>query len=366
MKSKPSPSVAPIEFHADKFRFKKLALRGVTVFVSTGDIGVGRDGQCCAAPRCSDLKYTNHGGHFIKRFPAVCPYVVAVGMTQMKPGASFEDPEIAGFSDTRFSSGGGFSDHFDMPEWQRGAVNAYLAEHGSRYTAYTFNRNGRAFPDISANGRCHPIVYYENQDTCYSGTSVSAPLVASMFTLINNERIVRGMPVVVSAINPNHFRVHAENIRDTSIRFYTPTQTLSRMWSKDEIRVAIQLDLKQQRAGIRLLGLELPDLISFGNSSASVRIGLPRNRLVGMHARRGEMIHECSLWRFSVTRVLMAPIAAPRYDSRVMPGDTRAGLNLRWHCDLLSWSRLQRVEPSRQQGPPLEGIALNCSKLHTK
>merc|ERR1719401_278749 len=88
-------------------QFMKLAARGISVMVASGDQGVcGRSG--CAK-------------RFHPDFPASSPYVTAVGGTDFAVRSQIGEEEA--WSD----GGGGFSDQFARPAWQREAVESYVA-----------------------------------------------------------------------------------------------------------------------------------------------------------------------------------------------------------------------------------------------
>lgn len=108
--------------------FGQLGSRGVSVLVASGDGGVSgsRPSGTCSA--------------FIPTFPASCPYVTAVGAT------TGTTPEVASEL-----SAGGFSNYFQQPSYQSLAVDGYLLGLGSEYQG-RFNRTGRAYPDVSAQG----------------------------------------------------------------------------------------------------------------------------------------------------------------------------------------------------------------------
>ena len=112
--------------------FAALGARGVTLFFSSGDAGVGSDNST----EC----YSNDGKNtsmFLPSFPASCPYVTAVGGTQNVPD------EIAV---TRFGSGAGFSNYFGRPSYQNETVAAYInTTIGSMYSGL-YNASGRAYP----------------------------------------------------------------------------------------------------------------------------------------------------------------------------------------------------------------------------
>lgn len=80
----------------------QLGARGVSVFESSGDTGIGS--------YCTKNDGSN-AGTFLAEFPATCPWITAVGGTQ---GVS---PEVA-WAD----SSGGFSNYFPRPDYQREAV----------------------------------------------------------------------------------------------------------------------------------------------------------------------------------------------------------------------------------------------------
>jgi tripeptidyl-peptidase-1 len=56
----------------------------------------------------------------------------------------------AGFRDL-YSSGSGFSDYFPRPSYQKKVVPAYVKSLGDEY-AGLYNKEGRGYPDIAAQG----------------------------------------------------------------------------------------------------------------------------------------------------------------------------------------------------------------------
>ena len=120
------------------------------------------------------------------------------------PHASVNDPEVAAvFQSSNLTSSGGFSNYFPAPWYQTDAVSRYFYANPSPYPTYTyngseasiganggrFNRLGRGFPDVSATGNNLTSVYRGCLDNTGGGTSASAPLFASIISLINNERL---------------------------------------------------------------------------------------------------------------------------------------------------------------------------------
>ncbi|KAI5248026.1 subtilisin-like protein [Aureobasidium subglaciale] len=164
----------------------QLGARGVSVFYSSGDSGVGGDGSCV----------TNNGSgakRFIPEFPSTCPYVTSVGATM-----DFK-PEVVAYHSSGYASGGGFSDIFPRPAYQDKAVKAYLKTIGSRDAEY-FNASGRAYPDLSAQGSYFSTVW-NGTDTLVSGTSASCPLIAAIIALVNDALIAGGKPTL-GFLNP--------------------------------------------------------------------------------------------------------------------------------------------------------------------
>ncbi|KAJ7456010.1 peptidase S8/S53 domain-containing protein [Mycena galericulata] len=181
--------------------YAKLGLMGVTVLFASGDGGVaGRtaEGIVCLNP---DGSQTPDGQIFNPTFPGtcppVCPFLTAVGATQVNPGAKVTDPESA----AHFSSGG-FSNYFGTPgaSCAKGAVAKYLATNPPPYPATVYNASGRAFPDLSANG-VNYTVPAEGSFLRASGTSASSPVVGAMLTMINDARLAAGKSPV-GFINP--------------------------------------------------------------------------------------------------------------------------------------------------------------------
>ncbi len=180
----------------------KLGLQGTTVVVSSGDDGVGKDMYCAPG---------RDGLIFYSTMMSECPYVLSVGSTQLdrpagapNPPAPFETlNEVA---TTGFASGGGFSNVFGVPSWQKSAIDAYFAQVKLPFKAYhhyvvdndfssvdggLFHHGGRAYPDIAAVGK-RQVVYAGGLWYLVGGTSLSAPVVASMVTLINEARLAAG------------------------------------------------------------------------------------------------------------------------------------------------------------------------------
>ena len=89
----------------------------------------------------NDQDFVLNAFRFNPQFPASCSYVVAVGATQINSGSTVNDPESV--CERVAISGGGFSDIFPMPSYQKAAVANFLKEYPPPYSAAQFNNSGR-------------------------------------------------------------------------------------------------------------------------------------------------------------------------------------------------------------------------------
>jgi tripeptidyl-peptidase-1 len=158
--------------------FAQLGSRGVSVIFSSGDSGVG---SACLS---NDGKNTTK---FQPQYPAACPWVTSVGSTRyLNETATF------------FSSGG-FSDYWKRPSYQDDAIKAYFHHLGQKNKPY-FNRHGRGFPDVSAQGFGYRV-YDQGSLKGYQGTSCSAPAFGGIVALLNDARL-RAKSPALGFLNP--------------------------------------------------------------------------------------------------------------------------------------------------------------------
>lgn len=151
--------------------FAALGTRGVSMMFSSGDAGVG-GGDC----KTNDGKNKTQ---FSPGFPASCPFVTAVG------GTTGVHPEVAATF-----SGGGFSNYFAVPSYQAEATAAFLKALGSTYSGL-YNRSGRAYPDVAAQGEHFQIVINGTTQSV-GGTSASSPTFSAVISLLNDYLIASG------------------------------------------------------------------------------------------------------------------------------------------------------------------------------
>lgn len=197
----------------------KLGLQGVSVFFSSGDSGVANRYNAGYNNSCINSQYgyvDSNGTQFSPSFPVNCPFITSVGATQLK-GKSIKDGEVAVAEPNAsnhlldFYSGGGFSNIFSRPAYQKASVEKYLDKYAPKYGDHVFNKTGRGFPDVAAMG-LNVTTIYEGQVLGVGGTSASAPIFASLINLINEERIRCGKKTV-GFINPVVYK-HPEMFQD--------------------------------------------------------------------------------------------------------------------------------------------------------
>jgi len=186
--------------------YAKLGLLGTTILYSTGDDGVAGDGGVCLN---STGQPVANGTMFNPDFPVTCPFVTAVGATQVNPGSTVFEPE--GACEQVIFSGGGFSNIFAMPEYQKSAVTSFLKNHPPPFTSAQFNNSGlsRGFPDLAANGANY-VIGIDGEFSLVFGTSCSSPVTGSFITMVNDARLAAGKSPV-GFINP---AIYSDQFRD--------------------------------------------------------------------------------------------------------------------------------------------------------
>lgn len=155
--------------------FMKLASKGISVLFASGDQGVwGR---------------TGFGTEYHPDFPADSPYITAVG------GTDFATKSTIGDESAWADGGGGFSNVFAQPSWQADAVESFFSTSTDLPSSSLYNSTGRGYPDVAAlagTQNAYLISYKGGKFSAVGGTSAACPVVASIFSIINNERIAAG------------------------------------------------------------------------------------------------------------------------------------------------------------------------------
>ena len=212
--------LTPFYEHRQCHEYMKLGLLGTSVLYSSGDYGVAGNGGFCINGTGPNAPYENGtlGGRFNPSFPGTCPYITSVGATQIKPNTSLPqalatgtEPEEA--CETVIYSGGGFSNVFKLPSYQKKAVKSWFANYPPPYGADKFNNSQqtRGLPDVSANGANY-VIAIDGQFALVYGTSASTPTFGSILTLLNEERLKHGKSTV-GFINPVAY-AHPEVFND--------------------------------------------------------------------------------------------------------------------------------------------------------
>ncbi|XP_075704152.1 tripeptidyl-peptidase 1 [Rhinoderma darwinii] len=168
--------------------FMKAAARGLTILFASGDDGAG----CRQIAKGKNV--------FRPSFPASSPYVTTVG------GTSFKNPFQVTYEVTDYISGGGFSNIFPMPDYQVSAVSKYLKSSVKLPPESYYNRSGRAYPDVAALSDNYWVVTNRVPIPWVSGTSASTPVFGGILSLINDQRIKRGLSPL-GFLNPALYRL---------------------------------------------------------------------------------------------------------------------------------------------------------------
>ena len=187
--------------------YMKIVLRGTTMTVSSGDAGApGRTNEECDV-----------NNPINPVFPGSSPFVVSVGATytdKTNKTRDYKSPiclnnacitdnneKSISFDNVGWTAGGGFDlTRNSTPWWQKSVVDKYLNSGVQLPPDTNFNRNGRAYPDVSALGHSCPT-YINGQLGGVDGTSCSSPVVAGLLTIIK-EHLWKTKKIKIGHINP--------------------------------------------------------------------------------------------------------------------------------------------------------------------
>lgn len=178
--------------------FMKAGVRGLSLLFASGDSGAG----------CRHLGKDKNT--FRPSFPASSPYVTTVG------GTTFKNPFKVTYEVTHYISGGGFSNVFKMPDYQASAVEGYLKSVTATLPPQSyFNTSGRAYPDMAALSDNYWVVSNKVPIPWVSGTSASTPVVGGMLSLINGQRLSKGLPPL-GFLNPRLYKLKGSGLFDVT------------------------------------------------------------------------------------------------------------------------------------------------------
>ena len=150
----------PAAMSAVNTAFQEAAMFGMTVLAASGD-----DGSNC---NVGDGKAHCY-------YPQTDPWVTTCGGTTIGNVAGSSFTEIT-WNDNGIT-GGGISDFFDLPHWQRHANVPLSVNPG--------HRKGRGIPDIAGYANGYQIVLEGSSSGPWWGTSETAPLYAGLIAIIN-------------------------------------------------------------------------------------------------------------------------------------------------------------------------------------
>jgi len=172
----------------------KMGLRGMTIFVASGDDGVAGYEARSDPSKCG----------FFPEYPACVPYLTTVGATM---GPETNNPEVVCQSDSGsiITSGGGFSSHFTQPSYQAQVVATYLSTGPNLPPKNMFKSGGRGYPDVGSLGNAYNVVI-GGQTYQVSGTSAASPVFCGMVTLVNGDRESKGKSPL-GFLNPVLYKV---------------------------------------------------------------------------------------------------------------------------------------------------------------
>ena len=181
--------------------FMKLAIRGVTLLASSGDAGApGRMSEDCEPDKPINPV-----------FPTSSPWVLSVGGNIVENATIHKNSSApfcqkndcidngielnCNFDRCGWTAGGGFSNYFNRPPWQVDIVEKYLTSTVPFPPKQFFNKNGRAYPDISLVAHNYLIVQ-SGQYMTVDGTSASSPVMSGLVSILNNLRLSQNKPVL--------------------------------------------------------------------------------------------------------------------------------------------------------------------------
>ena len=172
----------------------KLALRGISVVVASGDAGSpGRTSEGCDPKRPLNAV-----------FPGSSPWVTSVGATYIKANndshrwnstlcqyygcATSKEQYVTNYNDVGWTSGSGIAKYSQQTQFYQKANNDYLQSGVS--LPNNFPIGGRMYPDVSLIGHYCPVV--DNGGIlAIDGTSCSTPLFATIISKLNQFQISR-------------------------------------------------------------------------------------------------------------------------------------------------------------------------------
>jgi tripeptidyl-peptidase-1 len=142
----------------------------------------------------------------------------SINFLQLNQTAGFVETAVAVPAE-QFYSGGGFSNYWPAPDYQKSTLSSYFQNSPPPYgnTVYGtpfYNSSGRGYPDVAALGQ-NILLYTGGQPSFIGGTSASAPIFASIIALINEQRLAANKSTV-GFLNPTLYQ-HPHAFNDVSL-----------------------------------------------------------------------------------------------------------------------------------------------------
>jgi kumamolisin len=174
-----SPSVISISWGAPEAGWTVQAMQAFDqAFQDAAALGVS---VCCASGDDGSSDGVSDGKAHVD-FPAASPYALACGGTRLETaGATISREVVWNNGASGGSTGGGVSDTFALPTWQKNAGVPPSANAGGHV--------GRGVPDVA--GDADPATGYrilvDGQEAVFGGTSAVAPLWAALIARLNQQ-----------------------------------------------------------------------------------------------------------------------------------------------------------------------------------
>ncbi|WEG10982.1 S53 family peptidase [Pullulanibacillus sp. KACC 23026] len=190
------PSVLSISWGSAEANWTEQAMKAMDqAFQDAATLGVT---ICCAAGDQGSSDGANDGNVHVD-FPASSPHVLACGGTKLVASNNRITEEVVWDESSTSATGGGISEVFALPDWQKSFNVPPSANKGGKI--------GRGVPDVA--GDADPATGYnvlvDGQTITVGGTSAVAPLWAGLIAIMNQKL---GKPV--GYLNPTIYNTQIQ------------------------------------------------------------------------------------------------------------------------------------------------------------